>query len=114
LNQCNDFWNNKIESYNEQSGSLEMELRQKHEHKLEGYQEELDQKMRQVGKPSPEVLNLEYQIKRLVKDQRYKEAHALQKKCEDLVFYNKFNPQNRKTNVCRRLTALPTIGNSTR
>lgn len=84
LNQCNDFWNNKIESYNEQSGSLEMELRQKHEQKLEGYQELLDEKVRQVGKPSPEVLNLEYQIKRLVKDQRYKEAHALQKKCEEL------------------------------
>jgi len=40
--------------------------------------------MPKVGKMSPEVLNLEYQIERLVKDQRYKEAHGLQKKCEDL------------------------------
>ena len=40
--------------------------------------------MPKVGKMSPEVLNLEYQIDRLVKDQRYKEAHALQKKVEVL------------------------------
>merc|ERR1712045_504241 len=56
----------------------------KHEEKLEAYQTKLDEEMPKVGKMSPEVLNLEYQIERLVKDQRYKEAATLQKKVEAL------------------------------
>lgn len=84
LNSCTDFWGDKISQYNEQSQSLENELRSKHEEKLEGYQTKLEEEMPKVGKMSPEILNLEYQIERLVKDQRYKEAHSLQKKCEAL------------------------------
>lgn len=82
LNSCNEFWNNKIEQYNTQSQSLEDELRQKHEEKLEAYQKKLEEEMPKVGKMSPEILNLEFQIEKLVKDQRYKEAHSLQKKVE--------------------------------
>merc|ERR1712159_358646 len=71
LTQCEEFWNNKIETYNEQSTNLEEELREKHERQLGDFEVELDQKIQKVGKLSPEVLNLEYQIARLVKDQRY-------------------------------------------
>ena len=84
LNSCTDFWGDKITQYNEQSQSLENELRSKHEENLESYQAKLEEQMPKVGKMSPEILNLEYQIQRLVKDQRYKEAHALQKKAEAL------------------------------
>merc|ERR1712150_259105 len=55
-----------------------------HEENLELYQTKLEEQMPKVGKMSPEVLNLEYQIERLVKNQRYTEAHALQKKVEAL------------------------------
>ena len=84
LNSCTDFWGDKIAQYNEQSQSLENELRAKHEEKLEAYQTKLDEEMPKVGKMSPEVLNLEYQIEKLVKDQRYKEAHSIQKKVDVL------------------------------
>lgn len=36
------------------------------------------------GRPTPEIINMEYQIKRLVTDQRYNEAGLLQKKLEVL------------------------------
>lgn len=84
LNSCNDFWNNKIEQYNTQSASLEEELQEKHKEKYQVYEKKLEEEMPKVGKMSPEVLNMEFQIEKLVKDQRYKEAHALQKKVEVL------------------------------
>jgi len=85
LNECNEFWEKKIENYNESSQVLQDELHQKHEEKLRQYEESLDESMPQIPKMSPEVLNLEYQIQQLVRGQRYKEAHALQRKAEDLV-----------------------------
>lgn len=84
LNECNEFWEKKIENYNESSQVLQDELHQKHEEKLRQYEESLEESMPQVPKMSPEVLNLEYQIQQLVRGQRYKEAHALQRKAEDL------------------------------
>merc|ERR1711904_670275 len=60
LSHCEEFWNNKIETYNEKSTNLEEELREKHERQLGEFQVELDQKITHVGKVSPEVLNLEH------------------------------------------------------
>ena len=87
LNECNEFWEKKIENYNESSQVLQDELGQKHEEKLRQYEESLDDSMPQIPKFSPEVLNLNFQIAQLVRGQRYKEAHALQRKAEDLVSF---------------------------
>jgi len=45
----------------------------------------MEENIQVKDKKSPELLNLEFQIAMLVKDQRYKEAHALQKKAENLI-----------------------------
>jgi len=83
LNDCNSFWEKKIEDYNSSSQQLQDELHEKHQSRLQSYEGTLDENMPQVSKMSPEVLNLEYQIARLVKDQRYKEAHGLQRKADE-------------------------------
>jgi len=80
LNECNEFWEKKIEDYNESSNNLQSELAEKHQARLEKYEETLNESMPDEGRMTPEVLNLEFQIRMLVRDQRYKEADALQKK----------------------------------
>ena len=84
LNSCTDFWGDKIVQYDEQSQALEKELRAKHEEKQEAYQTKLVEEMPKAGKMTPEILNIQYQIERQVKTQNYKEAHALQKRMENL------------------------------
>lgn len=85
LDSCNQFWNNKIDQYKSQSQQLEEQLMAKHTDKLMAYEEDLRQNMPKVGKMTPEVLNLEYQISCLVREQRYREADTLQKKLFRLV-----------------------------
>jgi len=87
LNECNEFWEKKIEDYNESSNNLQSELAEKHQARLEKYEETLNESMPDEGRMTPEVLNLEFQIRMLVRDQRYKEADALQKKTGALVSF---------------------------
>jgi hypothetical protein len=87
LDSCNQFWNNKIDQYKLQSQQLEEQLMGKHTDKLMAYEEALRQNMPKVGKMTPEVLNLEFQISCLVKEQRYREADTLQKKLFRLVSF---------------------------
>jgi len=85
LSNCNDFWNKKIEQYKTQSQTLEEQLIARHSEKIVKHEEELRDRVPGHGKFSPEVLNIEYQIRCLVKEQRYKEADALQRKLEKMV-----------------------------
>ena len=80
LDSCNQFWNNKIDQYRAQSQQLEEQLIGKHSNLLVEYEEELKENMPTVGRLTPKILNLEFQINCLVKDQRYREADSLQKK----------------------------------
>lgn len=89
---CNDFWNEKIEQYKGQSQTLEQQLMTSHSEKMQQEEEALHQKFSGQGKLSPAVLNLEYQINCLVKEQRYLEANALERKMQKLVGAYQSNP----------------------
>jgi len=84
LRELTGGWDARLEENEEEIKQAMVGVQEKQNEEIQQYEEELKQNMPVVGRMPPEVLNLEYQIERLVKDQRYTEAAQLQKKLEKL------------------------------
>lgn len=82
LRELTGGWDGRLEENEEEIKQAMVGVQEKQNEEIQHYEEELKQNMPVVGRMPPEVLNLEYQIERLVKDQRYTEAAQLQKKLE--------------------------------
>jgi len=84
LKELSGNWDKKLEENEEEIKQVMMSIQEKQNEEIQKYEEELKQNMPVVGRMPPEVLNLEFQIEKMVKDQRYTEAAQMQKKLEKL------------------------------
>lgn len=75
-------WEKRLEENEEEIKNSMTEIQERHGEELQKYENRLKENMPIVGRMPAEVLNLEYQIAQLVKDQRYDEAAVLQKKLD--------------------------------
>lgn len=78
-------------SYNNRFNELELNSRQqeetlnsKHQKEMEKLYERLDEKLPKVVKFSKNYLDLKFQENKLSKQQKYKEANQVKKKCEEI------------------------------
>ena len=82
INEVSIEWEKRLEENEEQIKEVMTEIQERHGEEIEKYENDLKQNMPIVGRMSTEVLNYEYQIEQLAKDQRYNEAAVLQKKLD--------------------------------
>lgn len=82
LRELTGAWDGRLEENEEEIRGAMLAVQEKQNEEIARYEEDLKGNMPVVGRMPPEVLNLEYQIERLVRDQRYTEAAQLQKKLE--------------------------------
>lgn len=82
LKELTGNWDKRLEENEEEIKQMMTSVQEKQNEEIQKYEEELKQNMPLVGRMPPEVLNLEYQIEKMVKDQRYTEAAQLQKKLD--------------------------------
>jgi len=82
LRELTGGWDARLEESEEEIRGAMLAVQEKQNEEIGRYEEDLKANMPVVGRMPPEVLNLEYQIARLVADQRYSEAAQLQKKLE--------------------------------
>lgn len=80
-----EFWDAKIATYDRNCNDIREELTLRHSLDKEKYKENLKANLYVKPGITPEVVNAEYQIQKLVKAQRYFEADRLLKKSENLV-----------------------------
>lgn len=84
LQELSTNWDNKLEENEQEIKQTMISMQEKQNEDLQKYEEELKHNMPMVGRMPPEVLNLEFQIERLARDQRYNEAANLQKRFDKL------------------------------
>ena len=84
LDQLNAKWEAELTQNEEQARLQFEEVQQRQQQEMAEFQERLKKEVPNQVKMSSEVLNLEYQVAALVKDQRYNEAAVVQKKLERL------------------------------
>lgn len=84
LDQLNSKWETELNTNEEQAQAQFQEIQQRQAQEMAEFQEKLKKEVPNQVKMSSEVLNLEYQVSVLVKDQRYNEAAIVQKKLEKL------------------------------
>jgi hypothetical protein len=77
-------WEERLATNEENIQSFLQQTQERQREELINFENELKQKMPQQGRFTPEILNLEYQVAQLVKDQRYNEAGVLQKRLDVL------------------------------
>lgn len=82
LKELSGNWDKRLEDSEEEIKQVMTSIQEKQNEELQKYEEELKQNMPAVGRMPPDVLNLEFQIEKMVKDQRYTEAAQLQKKLD--------------------------------
>ena len=84
LDQLNAKWEAELTQNEDQARMQFEEVQQRQQQEMAEFQERLKKEVPNQVKMSSEVLNLEYQVSALVKDQRYNEAAVVQKKLEKL------------------------------
>lgn len=84
INSLNGRWEEELQKLEESSHRQYDEIRDRQQQEMEQLQEHLQKSAPTQIKMTPEILNLEYQISVLVKDQRYNEAAVVQRKLEKL------------------------------
>lgn len=80
-----NFWEEKINGFTQQAQQMMEQAKEKQQESLGQEQTKLKDNMPKLDRMPPEVLNLEFQINKLAKEQRYTEAHNLKRKLEKLV-----------------------------
>lgn len=83
MDNLNAKWENRLKTSEEETQKQYDEIRERQQQEMEALQEKLQNAPTMI-KMTPEIINLEYQISVLVKDQRYTEAAVVQKKLEKL------------------------------
>ena len=84
MDNLNVKWESEMQKNEEETKKQYEEIQERQMVEMEELQENLKKNAPTQVKMSPEVLNMEYQISVLVKDQRYNEAAVVQKKLEKL------------------------------
>lgn len=79
------FWNTKVLDFERTCEGIREELDARHAEDKEKHEENLKANLHMKPSMTPEVVNTEYQINKLVKAQRYFEADRLMKKSEKIV-----------------------------
>jgi hypothetical protein len=82
MSELAELWDKRLEENEEEIRGTMMAVQEQQSEEVEKYREELSQNMPMNGKMSPSVLNLEFQIEKMVRKQRYHEAALLQKRLE--------------------------------
>jgi len=77
-------WDERLAKNEEELRNFLEGTRERQAEEMIRFEAEIKQNMPQQGRFSPEILNLEYQVEKLVKDQRYNEAGNLQKRLDQL------------------------------
>jgi len=89
-------WEERLAKNEEDIQNLLQTTQERQREELIRFENDLKQNIPQQGRFSPEILNLEYQVAQLVKDQRYNEAGVLQKRL-DVLKNECINKINNKT-----------------
>lgn len=84
LNELNQIWEERLVKNEEELKNFLQETQERQREELTKFEEMLTQSIPQQGRFSPEILNIEYQVQMLVRDQRYNEAGNLLKRLESL------------------------------
>lgn len=84
MDNLNVKWESEMQKNEEETKKQYEEIQERQMVEMEELQDNLKKNAPTQVKMSPEVLNMEYQISVLVKDQRYNEAAVVQKKLEKL------------------------------
>lgn len=85
MSKYETFWQEKINGFSEKANEMLEQAKEKQRENLGARQTELREAKVKLDRMPPEVLNIEFQINKLAKEQRYHEAHNLKKKLEKLV-----------------------------
>jgi hypothetical protein len=96
LEELAQVWDEKLGTNEEELRNFLEGTQERHREEIGQFENDLKQNIPQQGRFSPEILNLEYQIEMLVKDQRYNEAGNLQKRL-DVLKNDCINKINNKT-----------------
>lgn len=80
LHGFTEFWNEKINKYQEECRQLENMLLSKNQEELEEYYESLNKTIPVKFKPSSKMLEMHATLNQLLKNQEYRDAHYLQQK----------------------------------
>eukprot|EP01017_Pseudomicrothorax_dubius_P038211 TRINITY_DN5696_c0_g1_i3.p1 TRINITY_DN5696_c0_g1~~TRINITY_DN5696_c0_g1_i3.p1 ORF type:complete len:257 (-),score=97.21 TRINITY_DN5696_c0_g1_i3:129-899(-) len=81
FNQFNDFWDKKMQEFNEEAAKAEHEMTSRHQEELAKFEEELNNSLATKPKDSAELLNLRKIEENMARQKDYIEAHKVQQKC---------------------------------
>ncbi len=84
LEELAQTWDERLAKNEEELHNFLEGTRERQAEEVGRFEADVKQSIPQQGRFSPEILNLEYQIEKLVKDQRYNEAGILQKRLDQL------------------------------
>ena len=82
LKEINSTWDQRLNKNEEEIRQFLDETQERQKDELKKFEEDLVQSIPQQGRFSSEILNMEYQVQMLVRDQRYNEAGNLLKRLE--------------------------------
>ena len=93
LNELNEIWEERLFKNEEEIKSFLTETQNRQKEELLKFENDFSQNIQHQGRFTPEILNMEYQVQMLVRNQRYTEAGNLLKRLEDQknICLNKIN-----------------------
>ena len=84
INDFNKYWDNKMMDYQKQAERMENETLQRHQAEVMEFEEEIEKSLSQCKKESGEIINLRKIEETLAKQQKYIEAHKVQRQIQSL------------------------------
>ena len=102
----NNVWDSKIEDLNSKNDEIMNELYNKHNNELKSKQMELESNQPRNNKVPPQILNIKFQIEKLVKLQKYKEADVMSKKLNTLLEQYATDKNTEITDKCNNIIEL--------
>jgi hypothetical protein len=88
IGMFNEFWQQKIENYDNESAKLENQLVERQNDAFQKYVLSLEESVSKNPRASADLLNSKAMITQLAKSQEYKEAYVLQQKCVKIVIWS--------------------------
>lgn len=82
--QCQTYWEEKLQAYGDSLKELEDEIKSNQDSEIENFHEEMKNSTPKLNRPNSQIINLKFQIEKLVKYQNYIEAANLKKKLKKL------------------------------
>jgi hypothetical protein len=82
--KCQEYWEQKLQKYGDSLKELEDEIRTVQESEIQEFDSNIKNSNPKLNRPSSEIINLRFQIEKLVKAQNYIQAANLKKKLKKL------------------------------